>query len=451
MRDGWAAVVAIGLSAAAASAGPIGPDIVVSSIHNTVRWGSLGGLGSYSIGTVSCNMGDTNAAWIAGTAAHPVIAQNFYRLSNGRFVQLGMSWVKHGYFAVNESACAPCGTPPGSVLGVGCSDPYDANLNGEQFLLGPRSDVNAWTGEFPFPPTIGWQQIGPVIYKRIIVPGVEMDPLLHPGARFFAEGQYVARDDALAGNQMNNLSYREFEPVRPSGGSFDPILTGPTITEQPALFAWKDIDPLVAIEIVDVPGDGRMHVASRVYDLGAGLWRYEYAVHNMNVHRSAASFRVPLAPGAAVSQVGFRDVEYHSGEPISPADWAITVGPLDVRWETEAFAVNPNANAVRWGTMYNFWFTADRPPAPASATIGLFRPGTPDDVAAGIPAPSSPPPQCSADANNDGATNGADLSVLLTMFGGAADPPGSGADFNGDGLVNGADLSILLFEFGCGT
>jgi len=61
-----------------------------------------------------------------------------------------------------------------------------------------------------------------------------------------------------------------------------------------------------------------------------------------------------------------------------------------------------------------------------------------------------PVPPCPADANGDGLTNGADLSVLLSQFGDPV-PPGTGADFNGDGLVNGADLSVLLANFGCGT
>ena len=31
-------------------------------------------------------------------------------------------------------------------------------------------------------------------------------------------------------------------------------------------------------------------------------------------------------------------------------------------WSTETFATNQNANAIRWGTLYNFRFDADRPP-----------------------------------------------------------------------------------------
>ena len=52
-----------------------------------------------------------------------------------------------------------------------------------------------------------------------------------------------------------------------------------------------------------------------------------------------------------------------------------------------------------------------------------------------------------ADANGDGAVNGADLSVLLSTFG-TAQPAGTNGDLNGDGFVNGADLSVLLSGFG---
>ncbi len=62
----------------------------------------------------------------------------------------------------------------------------------------------------------------------------------------------------------------------------------------------------------------------------------------------------------------------------------------------------------------------------------------------------TPPPLCPADANGDGATDAADLSVLLGNFGNPAAGPLFG-DFNGDGLCNNADLSVLLANFGCGA
>jgi len=59
----------------------------------------------------------------------------------------------------------------------------------------------------------------------------------------------------------------------------------------------------------------------------------------------------------------------------------------------------------------------------------------------------TPPPSCGGDANGDNQVDGADLSVLLFLFGQSV-TPGTAADFNGDGLVNGADLSVLLGRFG---
>jgi hypothetical protein len=55
-------------------------------------------------------------------------------------------------------------------------------------------------------------------------------------------------------------------------------------------------------------------------------------------------------------------------------------------WNTETFAQNQNANALRFATLYNFRFDSDRPPQAANATIGFFKTGTPMTV--GIQGPS---------------------------------------------------------------
>jgi len=39
------------------------------------------------------------------------------------------------------------------------------------------------------------------------------------------------------------------------------------------------------------------------------------------------------------------------------------------------FAVNQNANAIRWGTLYNLR-SADQPPQPANTTVGFFKTGS---------------------------------------------------------------------------
>lgn len=56
---------------------------------------------------------------------------------------------------------------------------------------------------------------------------------------------------------------------------------------------------------------------------------------------------------------------------------------------------------------------------------------------------------CPGDVNGDGATDTADLSVLIGSFGSSV-APGIGGDLNGDGVVDAADLSVVVGGFGCG-
>ena len=89
---------------------------------------------------------------------HPVIPQNLYRLSGGpnnneRFEQIGQSWLKHAFLALEDNACGfGCNTngcSQGVQLCSGCSDPYSAGLNADQFGIGSRAWVNPFTGSFP--------------------------------------------------------------------------------------------------------------------------------------------------------------------------------------------------------------------------------------------------------------------------------------------------------------
>ena len=48
------------------------------------------------------------------------------------------------------------------------------------------------------------------------------------------------------------------------------------------------------------------------------------------------------------------------------------------------------------------------------------------------------------DLNGDGVVDGADMGLLLAMWGVCADPGNCPADLNGDGVVNGADIGLLL-------
>jgi hypothetical protein len=58
------------------------------------------------------------------------------------------------------------------------------------------------------------------------------------------------------------------------------------------------------------------------------------------------------------------------------------------------------------------------------------------------------PDACVGDLNGDGAVNGADLGVLLGVWGTCPALGTCAADFNGDGHITGADLGVMLGAWG---
>lgn len=375
-----------------------GPDVTVLVLSDTANYGAENGIRGYSVGTTSCNIGDAPLNWCssggcapgASDSDHPVIAQNLYRLKNGRMDQIGASWLKHGFFSVNSQAVncrtGSCQQPPagGAQLGVGCTDPYGSGLNGSR-PLGRRSQVDPSSGLFPNPaPPFGddsttWNQ-------RVAVAEGDLLAALNPDARYFVEGQYIARDDAAAGNGLNNASYRE---VSVTPGSHTLQMVAPTVPQAAAVQAWAAIDADVELINVDVPSDPlqRFHVARKVTVVKPGtLWHYEYAIHNLNSERAADRFEIEFPGVTSVTAIGFHDVNAHSGEPYDTRDWLGSTGKNTVSWEALEFPSAPgNANALRWATLYNFWFNANRPPQEITThRLRLFTPGSPAQLEFGI-------------------------------------------------------------------
>lgn len=383
-----------------------GPDVIVHSLHELRRWDRIGTITAYSIGTTSCNIGDATLSWDGASAAHPVISQNLFRLKGGRFEQIGLSWLKHSFSAGTGGQCGTCQDPMnGTLLGIGCSDAYSAPLNGLQTGLGPRFEVNASTGVFPFPFTN--PAIATTLDRRIQVQDADIDPAVNGGALYFGEGQYIAADDAAAGNGFNNASYRRITVSEQPPGSklFQIALADTTQVGQPAIRAWQDTDAAVSLVPVDVPGDGRFLIAGRATNLGDGFWGYEYAVQNLNSDRAAAGFRVPLHFATALRAIGFHDIACHSGEPFDSTDWPGAYSPPNsaIEWRvTQSFGQNSAANALRWGTLYNFRFECNSPPVANSAiTLVLFKPGAPASTLAMLVGPSPVAPDCNGNTTPD--------------------------------------------------
>lgn len=430
----------------------VGPDIIVGDINGTTNWGKFEAAPgdwryAFSAGGTACNLGDAPVEylWSAGMQNwHPVMGSAMYRIHGNVLRQLGQGWLKHRYFALSQNLCEPgCISTNGSALGVNCSDPYTSSRAGQQSNMGPKYQTNAATGHYLFPFGSTLAPVQNLLSRRVQVRLGDLNPAHWPGAIYFMDHVYVQWQDAQAENKHNNNSWRRLNVPYNDGGTpedaSDDVVgnvtfNGSTRRMQTPIDAWRFYVP--AVEAVDVivpsdsniqidgtPGEvhwsGRFHVGSYAADNGDGTWTYHYAVFNQNSHRSARVFRVGVPSTVAVTGAGFADVDYHSGDGggsvnFDGTDWSYARGQNDVSWSAPTFDENENANALRWGTTYSFWFTADAPPAEAGGLLGLFRPGPDADPSFRVVGPAC---LLAWDLDGDGYVGFADLNAVLSAFG----------------------------------
>src|SRR6266513_1411993 len=397
-----------------------GPDVIVGELLSLVQMdsGTVNGRVGLALGTDACNKGTVDVDWLAlPNNDHPFIPQNLYRMSGGatnneRFEQLGQSWGKHAFTAASANTCGfGCNGVSGPHLGSGCSDAYGSGLNGDQFGIGSRAWVNPFTGNFPAGNPPGGSDDHPdhshdVTSHRILVDVNDLNTSMNLGATYFAEAEYIVPHEGTwcqshpdQCNMYNNASYKQYTVTGINQPfSFSPV--GSTVREQPAITAWtgatvNQIEP-------DHGNDGIWFMGYKVTNPSAGFWHYEYALYNQNLDRAIQSFSVPLGPGVNVIAIGFHAPPQQPGWPndgtqgdagYSSVPWDNNYQPGDtsITWNCETFATNPNANAIRFATMYNFRFDADQPPNATSATVGFFKTGSPMSVSIQAPVPFPTP------------------------------------------------------------
>ncbi|MCA9310892.1 MAG: hypothetical protein KDA21_06780 [Phycisphaerales bacterium] len=395
-------LAAVALAAPAALAGTDGPDVTFCQLYGLSQFGRSGDVVGLSLATTSWNLGNKDLAWFQSPdSEHPMIVMNLYRILDDRFEQVGQSWIKHGFFALSNTQCGgSCTFEPGHSggdwLGQGCTDTYGASLNSGQSGLGPRFEVNPWTGGWSYAGSY-FQGGGPAnngITRRLQVHDADLDA----GGQFFGEGYYVHFEDV---DVMNSAAWKPVTVSGSPGGTWSFGMSGsgtfPNIGF--AFDAWTGATQTIIAQEVPVneatSPDGRCVLCAKATDNGDGTWHYEYFLYNVDMDRQVDSFEVPLAPGTIVTNVGFHAVEHHNeptgyigGPAINNNAWASSVGSSSVSWST-------STNPIRWGTGYNFRFDANVPPDDVNVVVGQFKSGGPATISGMTVGPVQVPPQIS--------------------------------------------------------
>ena len=393
--------------------GPGGGDMTFCQLFGLNQFGREGSLVGLAVATTSWNIGTADLQWFGSPAAeHPFIAMNLYRLKDDRFEQIGQSWVKHGFFALGDTQCGgdctfEAGHGIGSWLGMGCTDTYSAPLNATQNGLGPRYEVNPWTGAWSFAGS-HFATGAPAhdqISHRLQVHDDDLDPAMNDGSSYFVEGYYAILDDI---DVMNSAAWKPVTITGTPGGIWNLDMTDfsvqPTIGF--AIDAWIGASQAMYAQelppVEFVSPDGRCILAGKATTLPNHFWRYEYALLNVDMDRQVGSFSVPVASTVVVRNVGFHAVAHHDepinapgGVPIDNSDWTAVVTGTDITWST-------TTNPLRWGTLYNFRFEINVPPVVDSQiTIGHFKPGLPVDLTQATLGPSPDHPDCNGNMTPD--------------------------------------------------
>jgi hypothetical protein len=349
---------------------------------------------------------------------HPNLIWNLYRFdTEGRIDQIGRSGVKHAFLTTNQG----CSSSPGSggsnsqVLGRSCSDTYATSNNDSNFDLGPRSEIipagDAWgrCGSI-YDPDCDQSEDSPGntnYSQRLIVRESQLS-----GGTFRFESWYIVRDDINVYNTMMSrpvtFNFNGSGPWSISNGT--PSRLGPAINQ------W--VDPATSdpnqrnVEIAN--SEGHTRVAVKVRDLGAGQWRYDYAVMNVDFARASTSgtqtyaddasaaqrfrvihnygydrFSLPLPAGVNVSGLEFSD-----GDVDAANNWTSAIAGGQLTWTAPVNAspapgVPAVLNPLNWGTLYRFSFIADKAPAAADIDLHVAQSGTPASYTATVIAPFS--------------------------------------------------------------
>jgi hypothetical protein len=346
-------------------------DAQMTAIGGIQQVGSLGGLVAIAPSASLMNVGTTDIPWYSKFSGnfppynndqHPFLVWDMYRLSNGVMEQIGVSPLKHAFLTINSG----CGCNSGNIMWVGCGDTYGVGNNDSITDLTLRNEITAFTGV--------WQRCGSIfdpnctgtfhspparadaMDRRM---AVAVADLTTPGATYYFDDWYIARDDT---NIFNTISWR---PATPSCSGSSCTFGLGSFNLGAVVDQWVNpSNPGPNAQSVSVNTVlGQLRVVVKAFDLGGGMWRYEYGVQNFNFDPKIRSFTVPLPAGVVASNPGFHDPDQNAAN-----NWTATIGAQDITWNA------PDAGSAQdFGTLYNFRFTANALPSAPSATTVTMR------------------------------------------------------------------------------
>ncbi len=324
---------------------------------------------------------------------HPYLIWNLYRLSDGRFDQIGMSGLKHAFNSINVNC--PCSG--GNIVWVGCRDVYSITSNNISKYLAPRSEVVPATAEWGrcgslFDADCDGSQDGESTEpfgNRMLV---HESDLANPDARYFIEAWYVVRDDI---DRFNTMGWREIDPEWTGSMWTFPVVGN--FSQGPAVDAWTPGGGSTAQfdRALLETSDGAITVVVRAAETDAGRWRYDYFVMNHDFMRAETAGSDPDLQ--VLSNIGFTAVElprdpagtvrstaFARADRTQGGDWTPAVESDAVRW------TDPGDTPLDWGRGFRFAVVADEEPGPT--TLRLI-PGDGSAVlGAGILGPALPEP-----------------------------------------------------------
>ena len=447
----------LGLIAAVAGAAQIagaGPDVTFCQLYGVQQYGQVGSVAAFAGATTSWNKdGDQPLQWFGSPdSRHPFIAQNMYMLKDDRFQQVGQSWLKNGFFALDSSQCTTsCSATGGTSLGLGCTDTYSAGLNAAQSGNNGNSarfEIDPWTGHWDYTTSIIFAGglSDNAITRRLQV--LDSD-LSASGATYYYESYYLHRDDE------DHMSSAAWVVGNVSGSSGNWNVSTPSSGVQPnigwAIDAWSGATQTVIAQEVPVvensSPDGRCVLAAKAINLGGGNWRYEYALLNVDMAAQVSSFSLPIPAGANVSNAGMRAARHHNeptnvmgGTPIDNAAWTFATHDDAISWST-------TTNPLRWGTLNNFWFECDSAPGNAVAELGQFIDKGPDYLSGLTVAPEGP---FDADLlDTPDAFAAGDVTVQVQSTDGSESPTSGSLEYTISG-PGGSSGSVALADLGGG-